>query len=59
MRTYRQRMRDAGLRPVQIWVPDTRSTSLRTEAQRQSVLASQHQAAEKDVLDFIDDVADW
>lgn len=25
MSTYRERMRAAGLRPVQLWVPDTRS----------------------------------
>jgi Protein of unknown function (DUF3018) len=31
-------MRAAGLRPVQIWVPDTRSPGFATECQRQCEL---------------------
>ncbi len=31
MASYRQRMRLAGLRPVQIWVPDTRSPGFAAE----------------------------
>lgn len=33
---HRARLRAAGLRPVQIWVPDTRSEVFRAEALRQS-----------------------
>ncbi|MET3613005.1 DNA-binding LacI/PurR family transcriptional regulator [Rhizobium aquaticum] len=33
---YRARLRAQGLRPVQIWVPDTRSEVFRAEALRQS-----------------------
>ena len=35
-RAYRERMRARGFRPVQIWVPDTRTADFRTEAHRQS-----------------------
>lgn len=33
-------MRAAGMRPVQIWVPDTRSADFATEARRQSLAAA-------------------
>ena len=32
---HRARMRDAGLRPLQIWVPDTRSPEFAAKVQRQ------------------------
>jgi len=56
MSTYRQRMRDAGLRPVQIWIPDVRSAKLQAEARRQSLAVH---ASDKDSLDFIEDALDW
>ncbi|MHC1724874.1 MAG: antitoxin MazE family protein [Syntrophobacteraceae bacterium] len=34
---YRERLRAQGLRPVQIWVPDTRSKILAEEVRRQSL----------------------
>lgn len=41
MASYRQRMRAAGLRPVQLWVPDTRSPEFlaRCEATAQAIAA--------------------
>ena len=43
---HRARLRAAGLRPIQIWVPDVRAPSFRAEAHRQSlaVAASAHAA---------------
>lgn len=35
VQAYRQRMRAQGMRPLQIWVPDTRAESFKAEAQRQ------------------------
>ena len=35
-RKHRQALRSAGLRPVQIWVPDTRSAGFADECRRQS-----------------------
>ncbi|MDI9335325.1 MAG: antitoxin MazE family protein [Cytophagales bacterium] len=36
VREHRQRLRMAGLRPVQIWVPDTRRPDFAEECRRQS-----------------------
>jgi hypothetical protein len=55
---HRDRLRAQGLRPVQIWVPDVRASSFRSEAHRQSlaVAASAHAAEDQA---FIDAVMDW
>jgi len=37
VREHRERLRRKGLRPIQIWVPDVRSASFRSEAHRQSL----------------------
>ena len=37
VRAHRTRLRKAGLRPVQIWVPDVRSKSFARAAHRQSL----------------------
>lgn len=55
---YRRRLRRKGLRPVQIWVPDTRTEGFAGESRRQARLAARS-AQEKPVLDFISEIADW
>jgi hypothetical protein len=55
---HRQSLRAAGLRPIQIWVPDVRSKSFAVQARHQS-LAIARSAREKDDLAFIESVADW
>jgi hypothetical protein len=57
VRTYRQRMRARGLRPIQIWVPDTRTVAFRNEAHRQSQAVAQSASAREDQA-FIDAVSD-
>ncbi|QNT71050.1 antitoxin MazE family protein [Defluviicoccus vanus] len=57
MRAYRARLRAAGLRPVQIWVPDVRAPNFVEEARRQSLRASRH-PSEKNAIDFIEAVAE-
>jgi hypothetical protein len=52
----RDALRMAGLRPVQIWVPDTRRPDFAAECRRQSRLAAQADMADGDLLDFMDDV---
>lgn len=37
---YRARMRTQGLRPIQLWVPDTRSPKFAAECRRQSELVT-------------------
>ena len=57
VRSYRQRMRARGLRPVQVWVPDTRTEAFRDEAHRQS-LAVARSARNREDKTFIDAVSD-
>jgi hypothetical protein len=51
----RDALRMAGLRPVQIWVPDTRSPNFAAECKRQSNLASVADMADADMLGFMDE----
>nr|WP_234813867.1 antitoxin MazE-like protein [Mycolicibacterium iranicum] len=37
---YRRRMRERGLQPLQVWVPDMRTESFGAEAHRQSSLVA-------------------
>jgi len=50
----RDSLRAAGLRPLQIWVPDTRRPGFAEECRRQSRLAAQADAADADLQDFMD-----
>lgn len=58
MSRYRRRLRAAGLRPIQIWVPDMRFPAMAGELRRQSLLASSG-PDESAVLDFIEAATDW
>jgi hypothetical protein len=58
MRSYRARLRAAGLRPVQIWVPDVKAPGFAEAARRQSLLASSH-PQEAEIMAFIEAAADW
>ncbi len=55
--TYRQNLRNACLRPIQIWVPDTRRAGFAEECNRQSRAVRESQR-EADILDFIESAAD-
>lgn len=54
---YRARMRAAGLRPVQLWVPDTRNPEFAMQCRKQSQ-ALRDDAHEKAVLAEIEAVSD-
>ncbi|MFH5878547.1 antitoxin MazE family protein [Arthrobacter sp. NA-172] len=41
VREHRRRMREAGFRPIQVWVPDTRSKTFAEEAKRQSAIVAE------------------
>jgi antidote-toxin recognition MazE-like antitoxin len=49
----RAALRAAGLRPVQIWVPDTRREGFADECRRQSLLLRED-SQEREILDFIE-----
>ena len=52
----RSALRLAGLRPVQIWVPDTRQPGFAAQCNRQSKLAAKSDLADAEMLQFIDAV---
>jgi hypothetical protein len=60
---HRDTLRSAGLRPVQIWVPDTRRPNFAQECRRQTQLAVRADAADTDMQHFMDealtDVDGW
>ncbi len=60
---YRDALRTAGLRPVQIWVPDTRRPDFAEECRRQSRLVTQADLADTEMRHFMDeafaDVDGW
>ena len=58
VRKHREGLRAAGLRPVQIWVPDVRSKHFAAQARRQSRAIAQSRQ-EQDDLAFIESIADW
>ena len=55
VRQHRERLRAQGLRPVQMWVPDTRSPAFRKEARRQmkAIAASAGEADDQAFVDAI------
>lgn len=53
MQRYRERLRAAGLRPLQIWVPDTRAPGFRRKLQAQSRRAARH-PSENEAQAFLD-----
>ena len=58
VREHRERLRSQGLRPVQVWAPDVRTSSFRSEAHRQSLAAASASGAYDDQA-FIDAISDW
>ena len=55
---HRVRLRDQGLRPLQIWVPDTRAPEFADEAHRQSALAASSGNASDDQA-FVDAISQF
>jgi hypothetical protein len=54
VRKRRDVLRAAGLRPVQIWVPDTRRPGFAEECRRQGALVSAADRGDRKLLDFLD-----
>lgn len=50
----REALRAAGLRPVQIWVPDTRRPGFAEECRRQARLTAVADLADQDLQSFMD-----
>ena len=58
VRAHRKRLRQQGLRPIQIWVPDMRSPAFASEAHRQSLAVAKSPHAKED-QNFINTISDW
>lgn len=54
---HRERLRASGLRPIQIWVPDTRKPGFADECRRQCALLA-GDPHERETLDWLDTVAE-
>ncbi len=54
VRKRRAAMHAAGLRPIQIWVPDTRRPGFAEECRRQAQVVAQADMADRDMLDVLD-----
>ena len=54
---HRDSLRAAGLRPLQIWVPDTGRPGFAEECRRQS-LSLRHDPHERETLDWLAEMAD-
>ena len=54
VRRRRDALRAAGLRPVQIWVPDTRRAGFIDECRRQSKAVAAADAGDHGLDDFLD-----
>ncbi len=57
VRKHREQLRAEGLKPVQIWVPDTRSEAFRLKCEQES-LSLARDPLEEDTLAWIAEVAD-
>lgn len=50
----REAMRAAGMRPLQIWVPDARRPGFAEECRRQAELVAMADASDLELADFLD-----
>jgi len=57
VRKHRKQLRAGGLKPVQIWIPDTRSESFRRKCEQES-LSLAADPLEADTLAWIANVSD-
>ncbi len=54
---HRRRLREKGLRPIQLWVPDVRTAAFKKQAHRQSLAVATSDRA-RDDQSFIDAVSE-
>ena len=55
---HRDGLREQGLRPIQIWVPDVDSRSFLAAARRQSIAVARSPGEAADQA-FIESISDW
>ena len=52
----RERLRAAGLRPIQIWVPDTRNPEIVEKIRAQAKALAAHDPAGDEMMDWVESV---
>lgn len=57
VKKHREMLRKAGLRPIQIWVPDTRAIGFDDECRRQAQLVAQADAQDSTLTSFLEEAA--
>ena len=55
--TRRAALRAQGLRPIQMWVPDTRAPGFAEECARQAAIVNEANRADPELMQFMDAVA--
>jgi hypothetical protein len=50
----RQKLRAKGLRPIQIWIPDTRASGFAEECRRQSLIVAKSDKSDLELQSFMD-----
>jgi len=59
MRDYRSRLRAAGLRPVQMWLPDTRAPGFAAKCSAQARAIAANDPAGDEMQSFIEAAYEW
>ena len=59
MANFHQRMRAAGLRPVQLWVPDSRLPGFAEMCRRQARAVAASDPAGDEIMRFVASVYEW
>ncbi|KKB62409.1 hypothetical protein WM40_17375 [Robbsia andropogonis] len=57
VRAHRRNLRAFGLRPIQIWVPDTRPAGFAEECIRQSQVVA-HSTSEQELTEFVESASE-
>ena len=58
VKSHRSKLREAGFKPVQLWVPDPQAPGFVAECRRQSLIIRNDQAEMSD-LEQLAELADW
>lgn len=59
MTAFRRRKREQGLRPVQLWVPDTRSPEFAAQCQAEAAAIAAHDPEGEEIQRWIDETYEW
>ena len=59
MADYRRRMRAVGLRPVQLWLPDTRAPAFIDKCRAQARAVAADDPAGDELMSFVESLYEW